>query len=447
MEQCQTMPRVKQSRSRFELLRYVGALMPLLLAQIVQRFYYILMSRYIAEMGHSALIIQSIQYVFITIGQLLGTACSISCLIFWKRKEFADKQKTLCYRLCLLTIAVLSIIALACCPFLGLCLHHYGVKGAYYQVGLYFLAFSLLNMILQAMYVALSGMLLASKQYIKSMALALVLVVGMMLMGHVCIAYFHRTDIGSGMSSPLTFFAVGTALLLSIVTLVSLFFVINRANGSGAVSVKSIFCIWRNEIGVGVMRSIAPIVYALQLHYIQSSQSMLVVYQFVLHVAYILCLPLILAAQIAVRDKAEVISNQQEDAGLWKKKLIVTGLLPTGVLLLLAAVFNNGVIQLFYNVTLSPAVSSFVALYFIACLIGQFGTAVAAPIRAYKKNSRLIWNFFFAEIGINIGGTQLLIHYHLATPVAIGWLTNVFTAIYFISNVLYYRKITQGVYR
>ncbi|OGT29672.1 MAG: hypothetical protein A3E87_08425 [Gammaproteobacteria bacterium RIFCSPHIGHO2_12_FULL_35_23] len=421
------------------------AMLPLLASQLMQRLYYIFINRYIVHLGHEALLINSIQYTLITFGQFAGMATAISSLIFWKRNEYNDKQKTIFFIHLILPAIIVGIILLLVYPWLNRVLAFYQILPAYRQVALAYLRIGLLIVYIQTLYGGLSGMLIATNQTPKNMLLAVILLVGSISTGMLALfvnSHFPFLIIDS-VRSPLMLFAYSNTILLLVVSLLAALFVYLKATGRGKVNLVEIGKIWSNETGVALIRSVSPIIYAFQLNMVNSVQSTLAVYQLALHVSYLLCLPLLITTQLALNDAAEAFSKKAGTSHkLWLQTLIYLGLIPSTILLFIAACFSSQLIQLVYNFQVSSNLIILLVLFFLACLIGQYGNALAVPIRAMKKNSIIVRNFFLAELLVNVGGTQILIELHQATPFKVGVVILLFTSTYFLSNLFALRKLT-----
>lgn len=408
------------------LLTIVLGFLPLLVSQLFLRGFYIILSRYIAMLGHEALVLQSIQYIFITFGQFTGTATAVSCLILWKRQEYQSRQRSLLLCHILLPATLLTLVLIIAWPWCPAILSLYKVTNIQPELSLQFLHIGLINMLLISLYSTIDGMLVATNQYKTSMSFAALLFLGGFLIGLSAIHY--------QLHFPLLFIGYSTTLVLLVLLGFAAKRVWIKAQGSQRIHLPEVLRIWKNEIGIAMIRSIAPVIYALQLGTIKSHQSLLVVYQLSLHLAYIFCLPLIMAAQIAVRDASAALSNATDANHHWLRELFILGLLPTSAMLLIAIFIPSELIYWVYHVHVSSFLYAFIPLFYLSCLIGQQGTAVAVPIRAYKQNQIMVRNFFLSELIVNVGGTQLLIFLHIATPLTLGLVSVAFSFTYLILN-------------
>src|SRR3990167_1636241 len=131
------------------------ALMPLMLVQILQRFSPIIDNHFIAYLGTQALLIHNIQFSFINLGQYIGAATAVSCLIFWKRADYVGKQSSIFYihmGLCFFSTFIFMLVA---SYYSSTILTHFSVQPEYYLLATKYLNLGLWNMVLQAMYLAL----------------------------------------------------------------------------------------------------------------------------------------------------------------------------------------------------------------------------------------------------------------------------------------------------
>jgi Na+-driven multidrug efflux pump len=69
------------------LLSIFKIIIPLVIAQLLQRLYPAVDNRYLSTLGSQALLIYNLQYNFVNLGQFIGIATSFSALLFWNRKE------------------------------------------------------------------------------------------------------------------------------------------------------------------------------------------------------------------------------------------------------------------------------------------------------------------------------------------------------------------------
>ncbi len=404
----------------------VIAILPLMISQVLQRLYQIVDSRYITSLGQQALIIHSIQYNFVAFGQLIGIATATSCLIFWRRKECLEKQGSILIRHLLLTAGFCIVIGMPAAIFAKQIITSYKVNSFYIHIGSVYLCIGLINMVLQALYGSLDGMLTASNQQRKSMIISAVLVIANIVID----AYAIHVVFSNNIITPQTIFypmiiiGLSTTLFLSLACLIATYLVVKKVNGWNKIYFQEISSVWLSETGVYFIRGFIPFIFAYQLVMIISSPGFLATYQLTFHLSYIFCLPLLAAMQISVRDASEYFSQQKKEKlneiPQWWRELFYTGLLPTFCLLIIGILFYQLILKLVYNYIAPIDQASYIPVYFFACMIGQIGNALTVPIRARKANYLITRNFFITQLIIMLGCTQILLIFHLATPLTIG---------------------------
>ena len=402
-------------------------LLPLILAQILQRLYLMVDSRYATELGQQALLIHSVQYNFIAFGQLIGAATAISCLIFWRRKEDYLKQGSIFTKHLVLTTCFCLLVAIPSTFFAKAIVIAYKIDPNFAKIGCIYLWIGLINMILQAVFGSLDGMLIASGQQRKSMAISLLLVLCKVVFDIYAVdILFTMPASPTSIYSPLLIIGLSNTALLCCACFVSGYLVVKKVEGWEKFSFKEMISVWSSEIGVYFIRGVIPFFYAYQLALLIVSPGFFATYQLVFHLSYIFCLPLIAAMQIAVREASLHISNINQSirtsVPLWWNNLFYTGLLPTIIMLLMGSIFYSFMLKVVYNYVPPKDHLPFIPLYFLACILGQIGTALTISIRARKASYLVTASFFINQIVILLGCTQLLIIFHLGTPRTIGWL-------------------------
>jgi len=304
-------------------------------------------------------------------------------------------------------------------------------------------------MVLQAIYGSLDGMLIASGQQKRSMLFAGVLVVGNWIFDAAAISLLYHQTAGAFMTTirlPLLVIAGSTTLLMLIMTTISFLSVKASADGWKPFPFREIFSVWWAEAGLGIILSITPLIYAYQLGMITATKGFLITYQLGLHVSYIFCLPFQAGAQLAIRDASHAFSegiDQPGKAPPWWGYLLYTALLPTAGLLAIGALFPVSILNFFYGYSVPIDHEAFLPIFYLACLIAQFGNVFLIPLRARKKNVLVTRNMILVEFGILLGGTQLLISMGLADPATICWVTMAFTIGYLLFSLFTLRAVVD----
>lgn len=422
------------------LMRYFLVLLPIVASQVLQRLYPIIDNRYLTGFGSEVLYIHSIQYNFVTFGQFVGLATYMSCLVFWRRKECLSKQGGILVSHLLLGGLFTVVLAVICCIYSSNILSYYKVNQAYLPLATFYLKIGLCNMVLQALYGGLDGMLVGSQQQKFSLYIAALLVIGniafdkyallmsVLPVNSISMLYFPMRIIGIS-TTVLLITAIGAALIL----------VTRRVKGWGMLPLKEMLPVWWGELGSYLIRGIVPFIYAYQLCFINSSAQFLVTYQLVLHISYLFCFPLIGAMQIAVRDAAIEDNSSNKITSIappkWWNVYLYTGMIPSTILLVLGAVGSVPLMKLVYGYIAPASHIPFLALFFMGCLLGQWGNTFTIPLRVAKKSYLITKNFFIAELVVMLGGTQFLIYMNMATPAALGYVTLLFTAAFCFSNL------------
>jgi Na+-driven multidrug efflux pump len=386
--------------------------MPLFFSQILLRLFPIVDNHYVSYLGSEALLIHNIQANFILLGQFVGVATMISLLVFWKRAECQGKQGSVLKRHLFLTLGFVVLVAIPAGMFAKSIMHAYGISPAYLPLACWYLRIGLVTMIGQALYGSLDGVLTGMNQQHWGMLLSgILLILNILIDAYV----IHRM---------LSFLIIGasTAGLILLGCLVMLALIIPKVDGWAIFGWQQILKVWRAELGLYLLRSIVPFVYAYQISLIEGMKGFWVTYQFALQLAYLVCLPLVASLQITTRNTSEAWSHGRDYP--WFAEMFYLGLLPTFVLSAIGIIWPIALTEsIFHHVPIGMAV--FLPIYFIACCIGQVSNAFTAPIRAMKKNALLVWYMFFSEIVVLLGGTQLLLWSHTATFWTLG-LVNVF---------------------
>lgn len=420
------------------LMTHFAVLIPLAISQVLQRLYHIIDNRYINVLGKDALLIHNIQYNFVVLGLSLGAATATSCLVFWRRQESQGKQGSILIRHLQfyggLALTFAGVFALMSAHVVA----HFQIPDSLAPLARIYFFLGIMNMVLHGLYGSLDGMLIASGQQKRSMIFASLLALGNWGADALAIHVLYQpgTPANGSIDTPLLFIGVSTLVLMAVMSLVAYRSVLRRIDGWERFPFKSIVQVWWAEAGLGVIRSITPIIYAYQLALVQASQGFLVTYQLALHVAYVFCLPLLAGTQLAVRDAAEAASKGGSTTGRqsWWNVLLYTALLPTSLLLLIGMLVPGLVLRAFYGYSTPRDHLYFLSVFYIACLLGQLGNILLVPLRAMKKNALVTRNMLIAETGVLLGGTQLLIWFNIAKPETICWITMVYSLTHLLLN-------------
>ena len=412
------------------------SILPIILSQLSQRLFPVVDNHYLSTLGTQALLIHNIQYSLICLGQYIGSATATSCLVFWKRQEYAGKQKSIFLAhilFCLTSVFLCSIIA---SYYTKPILTHFSVHQSYFHLAKIYFHIGLFNMILQAIYFALSGMLIATGQEKLGLILAFILL-GLNILGDSIATHF----LFSGVMTPSHVFPAMLTIGLSVsgflifINCIMVYYILLRADYWGIPNIKEIFKIWRNELLGALMSGIYPIIYTFQLAMVKSSSSLLISYQLVLQFSSLICIPLMAVMQIALRDAAaEQPYTFSTSAPLWWSKLLYLGLLPTQILLILSMIFPDFSMKLVFGYTTPPDHQAFILLFLLATMIGQIGNALTVPIRARKDSHLVTTSYFIADVIFMLGGMQFIIFINHATPATTGLITLLYVTAYVLIN-------------
>ncbi len=402
--------------------------MPIIISQILQKLYPIVDSRFISYLGNQALLIHSVQYNFIIFGQFIGMATGISCLVFWKRKECIQKQGSIFIKHVSLAVICMLFFAAIFGYFLPIIIVEYKINSAYFQLSHRYLFIGLCNMILQAVYSSLDGIMIASEQQKKSMLISFLILITNLIANTIGInILFSGKYDPVGITTALIFIGLSTTVLQLFACLASSYFIFKRIKGWEKIHLSEIISVWTSELGIYLIRGITPFIYAFQLGYLRTSVSFLVTYQLVLQLSYILCLPLLASMQLAVRNASEEFSKKSHTkVPTWWNDLLYGGFVPTFLLLILSMIFPVKLCDTIYNYLPPHDHIAFIPIFFFACLAGQVANMLTIPLRSRKKNYLITKNLFVSELIVMLGGTQMLIWFGFATPVYVGFIILLF---------------------
>ncbi len=419
------------------------AVLPLMLAQILQRFSPIIDNHYIANLGTEALLIHNIQYSFINLGQYIGGATAVSCLIFWKRSEYADKQGGIFYIHMGLCLSVSLICMLVASHYSNSILAHFSVKPAYYSLAAKYFNLGLFNMVLQAMYLALIGIVIAVNKEKLSLLFSIALLFLNIFADSLIIHLFFNSKI-----SPEKISLAMLAIIISNITLITisigiiLYFLRKKIKQVNFGNYKEILKIWTNELGGAFITAAYPIVYLFQLGLVKTDGSLLVTYQLLMQLTAVFCIPILATMQVALREaSAQQGLPRLSHIPLWMRELSYFGFIPTEIFLLLFMIYPVFFIQLVFGYLTPADHVSYIVIYLFASMIGQVGNMLTVSIRA-KKNSHLVTTgYFISDVIVLVGGTQLLFIAHVVTPMTAGLVMLIYTCVYTAINAYFaFRK-------
>lgn len=419
------------------------AVVPIILAQVIQKLYPIVDNHYITILGTQALLIHNIQFSFISLGQYIGTATATSCLIFWKRTEYLEKQKAvLVMHVALCVISVLFCVGIAGI-YTNQIFSHFSVQPEYYALAKVYFHIGLINMSLQAIYLTLMGIIIAANKEKLNLIFSIIFLTINILADSIAIHIIF-----SGVVSPEHIFPVMLTIILSncaLLTFCIIFMgrlILKHTQGWQIPNVLEIFKIWMNELGGAFISGVYPIIYIFQLGAVKSTGSMLITYQLLLQLTTVFCIPLLATMQIALRD-ASASGGKWSIASVprWWQELFYFGLLPTQILLIIFILVPDWAIRLVFGYVVPADHNSFIVLFLLASIIGQIGNALTVPIRARKNSHLVTTSYFIADILVMLGGMQLIIMHHWANPTTTGIVTLVYASIYFLINLCFaFRK-------
>ena|SRR3990167_3375766 len=415
-------------------------MLPILIAQLLQRIYPVIDNHFIGILGKSYLYLHNIQFNFITFGQFIGTATSVSILVFWRREECTHQQGHILIKHLLSTTLLTMTAALTAWVFSEKILLAYSIDTNAITVARAYLGIGLLNMVLQSIYISLDGALVASKLQRFSMLIAAGLLAGNIIFDRLSIAYYFS---GNDPVTPLLLIGLSTTGILLFAITISTRKILRHIHGWSSFSIKEMMSVWCSELGVYLIRGVTPFIYTYQLCLITASAGFIVTYQLALQLSYLFCLPLLASMQIAVREASEAESVNTNTAKWWQP-LLYTGILPTTALLALGVFAGVPILEIAFNYHPASDHFNYLPVFFISCWIGQWGNIFTVPLRAKKLNYLVTKNFFIAELIILLGGTQLLIMLNLATPLTVAYASLLFTTAYLILNVRNAHIINQN---
>jgi Na+-driven multidrug efflux pump len=422
------------------------SILPLILAQFIQRLYFIIDSRYVAMLGQQALVINSVQYNFLSLGQLIGMATAMSCLVFWKREENKGRQRSIFIKHISLNIIVCLFLCVISACFINKLSAAYGIDIHYLRIARTYLLIGLFNTLLQSILFCLDGVLIATGQQKAIFIISTFLTVSKLILNSIIVYVFFSGKITpQSVGIPLTLIALSTSFLLFIAVVYAFYVGLSKSKKDQAVTYRSIFNVWFSELSINLVKGGIPFILAYQLALIAKSGALLAAYQLTLQLTYVLCIPLLASMKLCVRDASEEISKQKVKQGVpeWWKKLFYFGLLPTLALLLLAVVFFKQAFLLFYNFIPSSNVYLFIPVYIFATLIGQIGNALSVPIRAKKASYLLTLAFIFNQFVFLLGGFEAIVVFGIATPLLAGLVFVLYCSMQVVANIGFIKFLSK----
>jgi Na+-driven multidrug efflux pump len=394
-------------------------------------------------LGTEALLIHNIQYSFINLGQYIGGATAASCLIFWKRAEYADKQGGIFYIHMGLCLGVSLICMLVASLYSEGILTHFSVNPEYYSLATKYFNLGLLNMGLQAMYLALIGIVIAVSRERLSLIFSIVLLLLNIVADSLIIHLFF-----TGGTSPQHIMLPMLAIIISNITLIAVsvgiiyWLLRNKIKQVNYGNSREILKIWANELGGAFISAAYPIVYLFQLGLVKTEGSLLVTYQLLTQLTAVFCIPILATMQVALREaSAQQGMPRSSYIPLWVRELSYFGFIPTEILLLFFMMFPVLFIQLVFGYLTPADHVSFIVMYLFASMIGQIGNMLTVSIRAQKKSHLVTTGYFISDVIILVGGTQLLFFAHIDMPMTTGLVMLLYTCVYTLMNAYFaFRK-------
>lgn len=419
-------------------------ILPIFFLNLFQKLFPVVDNHYIALLGEQSLLIHGVQNSFISLGQYIGSATATACLIFWPRTEYSGQQKTIFIfhlLLCFIIIAITAIIANYNSQTI---LVHFHIKSEYLKLAHIYFKIGLCNMILQAMYLTLNGLMLATGQQKLGLFFYLFLLLFNIFSDSIAVHYFFTGEITpDGVLPAMLIIGSSTTVFLILLCIIMTRRILVLADDWNTTEFYSQFKIWLAELGSAFISGIYPVIYAFQLGSIKSEDSLLVSYQLALNLTSVICAPLMASMQLSLLKASEedsINNSIYTTPPKWWGELLYIGLIPSQLLLIITTLFISQSFGLIYNYKVPFSHFNFVLLFFIATIIGQIGNALTVFIRAKKRNLLITKCYFFADIIIMLGGMQLIIFTEHTTPNATGIVTLLYAIFYTGVNFYYLRK-------
>jgi Na+-driven multidrug efflux pump len=415
------------------------AILPLMLAQIVQRFYPIIDNHYISNLGAEALLIHNIQYGFINFGQYIGSATAVSCLVFWNRAEYHGKQGGIFYINMGMCIGASLLFALIASVFSNQILSHFSVPTEYYSLASRYFHLGLCNMVLQALYIGLIGIVISVNKERLSLFFSLALLGFNIVSDSLVIHFLFSGAITPQNVSPaMLTIIVANMSMVAVCIGIMLYLLKNQIKHCTLSKTKEVLKIWFNEIGGAFISGFYPIIYLFQLGQIATNGSLLVTYQLLMQLTAVFCIPILATMQVALRDAAAEQGRPWSGyAPHWVRVLNYFGLIPTQILLIIFMIFPIMLINMVFGYSTPVEHLSYIIIYLFASIIGQLGNAFTVAIRARKNSHLVTTGYFISDVIILVGGTQLLFLFHIASPMTAGIVMLIYTCCYTAINAYF----------
>lgn len=414
----------------------IFSVLPIIFSQLSQRLFPIVDNHYIGFMGNQPLLIHNILYGFIFLGQSIGGATATCCLIFWNRSDFCNHQRGIFLISLLLCFACAILLALAANQYSNEIFNYFGINDNYLGIAKLYFRIGLANMILQAIYFALSGMIIAVGEEKSTLIYSFTLLILNLAADKLAIKFI--------LIRPLSIHIIHNAMLAICSSMVLILIILNscmaykvivKSNHLGFPKITPILKIWLSEFLCAAIGGIYPIIYAFQLGSVKTSNNLLLTYQLILQYTSIICIPLFASMQIALRNASNKKCDEKNSC-LWNN-LIYFGLIPTFGLLIIELMLSTSGMKLFFNYLIPTDHVKYVLLFFIATMVGQIGNMLTVPLRA-KMQSRLVTiSYFISDFIVMVGGMQIIILTGIATPTTTGVITLLYTMSYLFLNAFF----------
>ncbi len=425
-------------------MSHVLLIAPLILTQLLLKFQDLVDDRFVGSLGMQALGIHSAQYSFYLIGQEMGYAVATSALIFWKRKESRGKQGTILSSHLGLAFLISAGVALAINYHLPLLYHHFKIASEYWPIADPYLKLGLLNLVLRTLCIPLITMLIAADLRFRSiLLLASALLFKILIEWSIVHFVWNGASDSVSVRLPLTLIAAVSATVLCTINAGAFASIIRIVDGWSRLHGRALVRVWPGELGIAAISALSPIIFSLQVARADASPSFYITYQLGLHLTCIIMLPVIAGMQIAIRDASaehsEIVSETESPfkplhESQWWPKFFYASLVPTIILLLIAAVFYNPIFETIYTYRIPADHRIFLCLFFIGWVFWQCGTIYLIMLRASQKNTLASRNFVIVGIFIQVGFAQVLLMLGLATPLGLAFVFLMYTTSYLILN-------------
>lgn len=419
-----------QLLKRLNLLK--SSLVALILAQIAQRLFFITDNHFIALLGHKLLLIHSIPFGLSMFGQFVGMACTTTVLVLWNRSGFKPYQGKIFLIIALIVLLVMLVFFIIFASFSSLILNHFHVtqQNPHYHIALIYFLISLLNICLLAFFGLIGGILIAQSKASSFCLLSVILLLTKWIINSFIVDWLALPPY-----TKLLIIGGSTGLILLMLIIIAGIYGLHAVNFKAFPSLSTVTSIWMSEFWLGVIRASTPFLITLQLAVIH--KYLIVTYQLVIHLAYLICIPLSSCINLGVKQASALVSkNKGNWLNLVLKQFFYKGLLPTEILLVVTILFCSTVFSYLYNQTLSRPQHIFVLCFLLATMIGQISNLMTIVIRAYKKNHWITLNFLLSELIVMVGGIQMSIYFGWATTLLAGLFYIAFTTAYLFLNTI-----------